>query len=213
MTSVPNVMLQTLSMNYRKIRQTNSTDASYPTTRVFRKAYTGIDNQPAGSGGAAAQTTFAVFDLAKTAIIPGTDRPDVSAKAVDNLVRMCFFGTSAADQTFKARVFAVDYVVERDADMVKESAGWMFTPLFEVLVTLGTQPGIAGTVVNENQFFADTIALVGTAGNDDVSVDIVSPADNTCAHIVADLKGAQKFDVIFDRNSSAASCNGLVKMY
>lgn len=214
MKSVENVMQQTLSEVYRKIRQTNSTDPSFP-SRVPRKAFTaGADNQPSGKGNAAAQTTFAVFDLARSPVIPNTDgRIDIVNRPVDNVVKILFFGTSAADQTFKARLIGWRYCVERDTDWVKESAIWIPTTLAEFTLTLGTSPGLAGCVVDENQLFADTIAISGTSGNDDVSIDIVSPADNTIAHVVADLKGSQKFEVTFDRNSSAASCNGLVAYY
>lgn len=212
-----NVIQNTLAANMVKIRQVNSTDASYPATTLERKprlAYTGgADNQPSGNGTAAAQDANpAVVDLAKTAVVPNTQRPDTTRKAIQNLVKLSFFGTGAADNTFKARVLAWHYVVNPGADHAKETACWVPITLCEVLVTLGTMAGPGG-VLSTSELFADTIAIQGTSGNDDVSIDIVSPGDNTIAHIVVDMKGAQKLEVIFDRNSSATSCNALASMY
>lgn len=207
------VAVQTSSTRFVKIRQTNSTDPSFP-SRVPRIGFAGVDNQPSGKGDAAAQTTFAVFDLVGAEDLPpGTDRPNVQARQAQNRVILVFFGTSAADQTFKARLIGWRYCTDRNADMVKTTSLWIPVTLAEFTVTLGTSPGLAGAIVDNTNFFADTIALSGTSGNDDISIDIVSPADNTIAHVVADLKGFQKYEVTFDRNSSAASANGLVALY
>lgn len=212
MFDTQNVLQQTLSASFRTIRQTNSTDTNYP-TRGMRLGYAGADNQPSGVGDAAAQTTSAVFDLAKTDVIPRTDRPDVVNKPINNVGVFMFFGTGSDDNTFLARILGWRHIVQRNTDWVKETAIWIPVPLVELTCTLSTFTGVAGGLLGTTQRFADTLALVGTTGNDDVSIDIVSPANNTPAHIVVDLKGFQKCEVIFDRNSSASSCNGLCAFY
>jgi hypothetical protein len=207
--------MQTLSAAFRTIRQTNSTDANYP-SRVPRLAYTaGADNQPSGVGNSAAQATAsAVFDLASTRVQPNTDGViDSTDKAIQNLILMTFFGTGVATNTFKARVIGWRYAVGRDTDKVKETAMWIPVTLFDMTITLGTAPGLTNGLLDANQLLATNIVIIGTSGNANVSADIVAPNDNTIAHIVLDMKGFQKLEVIFDRNSSATSCNGLIAMY
>lgn len=211
MKSYENVMMQTLAMSGQKIRQTNSTDASYP-SRVTRLAWlAGVDNQPSGIGDAAAQTTMAVKSLKKTDAVPTTNRLDTNIGAIYNVGIFQFFGTGNDDTTFLARILGWRYVT--DAPGTPETAIWVPVPLLELTCTLSTATGVAGGTVGSSDRFADTLAIVGTTGNDDVSIDIVSPANNTPAHVVVDLKGFQKVEVIFDRNSSASSCNGLWAFY
>lgn len=207
------MLLETLSTVLRKVRQTNSTDASFP-SRVPRLAVLAssgnADNQPSGKGDAAAQTTSAVFDLTPRATF--SDRgPD--GREAQNVVLVIPFGTDTADQTFKFRLIGWRLAVERDSEEKLATAIWIPVTLGEFTATLGTSPGLAGTVIGSTQLFADTIALSGTSGNDDIDISITSPADNTIAHVKVDLAGFQKLEITFDRNSSAASCNALIALY
>lgn len=91
------------------------------------------------------------------------------------------------------------------------TALWIPVKLLEVTGTLSSTPvGIAGKEILNTEMFCDTITLVGTSGNANVSCEIVSPADNTIAHIMLDLKGAQKVELTFTTGASATSCNALI---
>jgi hypothetical protein len=55
---------------------------------------------------------------------------------------------------------------------------------------------VAGTPVVATERFVDTITLV--TGNDDISVDIVSPTADEIAHVMLDCKGFMKIEITFD---------------
>jgi len=204
------MLLETLSTAFRKVRQTNSTDASFP-SRVPRLAWSGeANNQPSGKGDAAAQTTFAVVDLVAKSSFP--DRGPSNGTA-QNKVIIVPFGVGSDTQTFKMRLIGWRIAYERDSEENIRTAIWIPVTLAEFTATLGTSPGLAGTVEGSAQLFADTIALDGTSGNDDIDISITSPADNTIAHVVVDVKGFEKLEITFDTNSSATSCNALVALY
>lgn len=85
---------------------------------------------------------------------------------------------------------------------------WANVNLCEVTATAGTATGVAGGLVDASDLFADTIALV--TGNEDVTIDIVSPADNTTAHFAVDTKGSQLVEFIFnDGTGSPTGMNAL----
>ena len=60
----------------------------------------------------------------------------------------------------------------------------------ELTCTMGAITGIVGRIIINTERFCDTIALV--TGNDDVSIDIVSPTGDVGAHAVLMLKGFPK---------------------
>lgn len=189
--------LMTRCDRYQRVRQTNATDNGFP-TRVPRTT------RPSGVGDNAAQATA-------SAVI---DRSQLLDDFLgQNVLRLAFFGAGSNNNTFSARVIAWDNVDEQ-ASQNDEADIWVPTVLCELAVTLSSTPvGLAGTVLNASQLFADTIALTGTTANDDVSIDIVSPANDTIAHVCLDMKGAQLIEVTFTTGGSATSCNALWKMY
>lgn len=209
----------TLSMALQKVRRTNSTDASYP-SRIPRLAVlAGADNAPSGIGDAAAQTTLAVFDLVdpKARESGGIKFPLAKAEA-PNLVKLVPFGVGSDDNTFLMRVIGWHLVFDRGAEQSLYGAAvgdamWDPVPLGEFTCTLCTQIGVAQGVIGATNRFCDTITVVGTSGTNGIDFGIYSPANNTQAHVVVDMKGSQKLEVIFDRNSSATSCNALASMY
>lgn len=181
--------LMTLCGVTKSVRAVNSTDASYPTRAP-------TFTEPTGQGGAAAQTTFAIVDFA----------PKDGAYG-QNSVRLEPFGVGADTTTFKMRVLGWKFIRPQNG---QTGAGfWSETTLLEVLCTISTgcPAGLTGGCVLGTSFHADTIALVGTSGNDDVTVSILSPADNTPGHLTLAVEGYQKVEVIFDLNSSATSAN------
>lgn len=84
--------------------------------------------------------------------------------------------------------------------------------LVEALCTLdSTLVGIAARTILNTEMFCDTITLVSTSGNANVSEEMVSPADGvTIAHIMVDTKGCERVSLEFSTGSSATSCNALV---
>lgn len=89
---------------------------------------------------------------------------------------------------------------------------WIPTVLAEFACTCSTPVGVAGGYLGATDRFCDTITLVGTTGNANVSVEIVSPANDTIAHILADLKGCQFFETTFD-STSAGTAAGMNAIY
>lgn len=77
---------------------------------------------------------------------------------------------------------------------------------------MGTTVGVAGGTIVAAERYCDTIALVGTTGNDDISIDIVSGADNLIAHVVVDLKGSMLLEATFDMTTGdPVDANALLK--
>lgn len=209
----------TLSTALQKVRRTNTTDSSFP-SRIPRLAVVaGADNAPSGIGDAAGQTTLAVFDLvdAKARNSGGIWAPLTKAET-SNLVKIVPFGVGSDTNTMVMRVIGWHLAFDRGAEQSLYGAAvgdalWIPVPLGEFTCTLSTPVGVAQSIIGATNRFCDTIALVGTSGNDDVDISIYSPADNSIAHVVVDMKGAQKLEIIFHTNSSATSCNALVSMY
>lgn len=169
------VSLMTQASNFKKGRRTNATASSFA-SRVPQAAEPALDT---AAGSATAQV--AVDVLARG----GADG------LVQNRLLLVFFGTGNEDTTFAARVLGWRRLGTDD-----ETDLWVPVELAEVACTLSATVGVAGTGVVATERFADTITLV--AGNDDISMEIVSPTGDEIAHVVLDLKGFQKFEVQYD---------------
>ena len=186
------MLVQTLSNNSRKVRRTNATDNGFPSKLITA-------TKPTGIGDSAAQATESAI------IFDGSN----AGAATYNAVVLQFFGAGANNNTFSARVIGWSKLIE-DGNVVTQV--WVPTDLCELAVTLSsTLVGLAGKTVVATDLFADTIALTGTTANDDVSIDIVSPANDRPAHVVLDIKGFQIIEVTFTTGASATDCNGLFR--
>jgi hypothetical protein len=118
------------------------------------------------------------------------------------------FGVGSDTNTFSLRVIGWTRILETD----ETNALWDPTDLCELLCTLSSTPiGIAGKIVTETNLFADTIAITGTTANAGVSIDVVSPANDRAGHVVLDIKGFSKIEIIFKTGGVATSCNALVR--
>jgi hypothetical protein len=191
----PMPLIETMSTRFRRMRTVNATDNGFP-SRIDRATA-----PPESQGTSAAQaTSSAVLDLTTPL---GEDMP------TRNVVMLVPYGAGSDTNTFSMRVIGWTLISEGSRDTEQ----WRPMVLGEFLCTLSTQVGLAGRLVANTDRYCDTIALVGTTGNDDVSIDIVSPANDTAGHVVVDMKGAQKLEVTFTTGGSATSCNCLVKMY
>jgi len=115
------------------------------------------------------------------------------------------FGTDAADETFKLRCIGWWFIGTKGSG----TEVWIPILLSEVTCTLSATVGVATGDIDNTEFFVDTLVL--DTGNANISTEIVSPTGDEIAHIVQDVKGFAKSELTFDRNSSAASCNALVK--
>ena len=184
------MLLETTAMNFRKVRSVNATDTSFPS-----KVPT--ITEPAGDAGTA--TGQAVVDL-----INGK-----SSAPVQNLGKFIFYGTGDENDVFAARI--IGWTVIRGVQNVTKDL-WIPVVLAELTCTMSATPGIALAAVLSTELFVDTLVLV--TGNEDVSIDIVSPTADEIAHCVVDLKGFQKVEVTFDTTTGDPSgCNALVSLY
>lgn len=179
----------------RKVNQTsNGYVSKIPTT-----------TEPVGDAGTA--TGAAVIDLTAPDTLGGL----TSA----NRAMVHFFGAGSDTNTFSCRVIGWSCVAQAPGGLALGGRPvlWVPTVLVEVQATLSVQVGIAGSSALNTDRFADTIALTGTTANAGQGVEIVSPANDTIAHLVVDLKGAQKLEFSFTTGGSATDCNALYKVY
>lgn len=180
-----NVVVDSKIQPWRLARSVNQTSASFvskvPTT-----------TEPKGDAGTA--TGASVIELSNN----GMCGPS-AAKIVP-------FGTTTNDNTFNVRVIGWERLpYPSGLDL------WVPTTLAEVTATLGTSPGVDGTLVTSSNLFADTLVLV--TGNANVSMEIISPANDTIAHFIVSLKGSMKLELSFSiAGGTATDMNALVKL-
>lgn len=182
------MLLETLSQSFRKARRVNQTSNGF-----VSKIPT--PTEPSGDAGTA--TGGAVFDLAN---------PSAGGTVAQNSAIILPYAIGVNNNTFSVRIIGW-----RVTGMNAETALWIPVVLAELAVTISSTPiGAAGKDVLDTELFADTITL--TTGNANVSIDVNSPADNTIAHVVVDLKGFQKLELSFTTGASATSCNALLAL-
>ena len=189
--------LETVGMRLRRARTVNATDNGYPS-----KVPTATE--PAESQGTnAAQATSAAVINTNNAIRSDGD--------TQNLVQIIPFGAGSDTNTFSFRAIAW-YLLSEGAAQQNGTEVWIPVPLAEFQCTMSTPVGVAGKLVVATDRFCDTITLTGTTANS-TEVLITSPANDTIGHVVLDMKGAAKLELIFTTGGSATSCNALVRMY
>ena len=102
------------------------------------------------------------------------------------------YATSGDGDTFSMRVIGWRVVGAGNTDTLL----WIPVVLAEIACTASTTVGVAGKIIVATERFVDTITLV--TGNDDISIDIVSPTGDEIAHVLVDTKGFQKIELTFD---------------
>ena len=147
--------------------------------------------EPTGSGSAA--TTASIIELA----------PRKNSVTTPGSVMIWPYGIGSDNNTMLMRVIAW----YRCNEHVPATLIWRPVILAAYTCTLSTSVGIAGAIQLDTERDADTIAIIGTVGNANVSMEIISPANNTPGHVVVSIKGAHKLQINFDDNSSATSMN------
>lgn len=157
---------------------------------------------------AANLTTTSVAALTPTATEPTGDGViDLSPDGTQwNNVLLAFFGVGVADQVGKARVTAWRRVTSGGTTL------WVPETLTLLTFTLGTQTGVAATPIVAANLFADTIAET-TAFTTAEEIRQGATPDQSLATIAIDIKGAEKIQVTFDKNTVGTSVNGLYSGY
>lgn len=126
-----------------------------------------------------------------------------------NFIILCPYALGSDNNTFSLRVIGWRAIGEN----VEGTMLWIPVPLVELACTIsGTQIGVAGKTILNTEMFADTLTIAGTTANAGVSVDVVSPANDTIAHATVDLSGFEKCEICFSTGGSATSCNALVSL-
>lgn len=176
------MLLETLSTPFFKARSVNQTSTSF-----VSKLATATEPR----GDAATATGASVQEL-------------TGATVSQNGIMVCPYGTGTNNQTFNMRVLGW-----RSVGTNVQTKLWIPVLLCQFACTLSsTLVGVATKVIVATELFADTLTL--TYGNDDISVDIVSPANDLPAHALVDVKGCQKLELTFETGSSATDCNCLI---
>ena len=123
---------------------------------------------------------------------------------IQNGIVLLPYATSGDNDTFSMRLIGWRVLGSLSTTLL-----WVPVVLVELACTASTVVGVATRLVAATERFVDTITLV--TGNDDISIDIVSPTGNVIAHVVADLKGFQKVELTFD--STAAGTTAMNCLY
>lgn len=174
------MLVETSSESYVKARSVNETSNGY----VSR-----VPTNTEPSGDAATATGASIIDLGRDGGV-----------APNGLV-IIPYAVASADQTFSLRVIGWRKVITQ----------WIPVNLGEFACTAGTAAGAGGDILT-TELFADTITVTvgSTLSGEAPSENIISPANNTIASILLDLKGHNKVEVRFTTGGSATSCNALL---
>ena len=123
-----------------------------------------------------------------------------------NALLLVPYGTGGDNDTFAMRVIAWDFI---DGSTVT-SRLWVPIVLTELTCTMSATVGVANKALVATERFVDTLVLV--TGNDDISIDIVSPTADEVAHAVLDVKGFRKVEFSFDMTAAGSTgANCLIK--
>jgi hypothetical protein len=186
------VFIETISTNWNKARQVNSTASSFST-----KIPTATRPTTADAGDATSQVALLM-------------RNDKTAAPVQNGMRVVPFGTGSDTNTFSLAV--IGWAHCDDPLKLGYTPTRLWVPTLLVLLSCELDsglPGIAGTTIDSTQYFVSTITL--TYGDPGVSVDIVSPGHGNgwIAHALLDFKGFPIVEPAFSTGGSATDCNAL----
>lgn len=120
---------------------------------------------------------------------------DNSMASGPNNVGLVFFGTGLATQTATARVTGWRQVGSG------ATALWVPVPLLALNLTIGSQTGVAGQVIDATHLFVTTItaSTAYTSAN-----EIISPGDNTCAEVKVDTHGMYYLQVDLAKGTCTA---------
>lgn len=131
---------------------------------------------------------------------------DLDGNIQQNGLLVMPFAIGADNETFSMRLIQWRYI---GSGPQAYSRLWVPTVLAEFACTLCAAVGVASSPVLNTERFCDTITLVGSTGNANISHEIVSPGNDTIAYILLDLKGAHLWEPTFDIGTGPTSMNAL----
>lgn len=149
----------------------------------------------------ASSSTDTSFDSeVPTTTKPAADQiefPVEGDRVPDNL-QLVFFGAGNDDTTFDYRVNG----------WAKVGSLWVNTLLAQGTATLSTTTGVASADVTNSYRFADTLDIDAPASDvEGVSAQLVSPANQSPAHLLLDVRGYSLVTVKFDlTGATSANC-------
>lgn len=109
-----------------------------------------------------------------------------------NSAAIAFFGGTAADDTFTARITGWRKIT------VAGNTLWIPTPLLALDGILGAMTGVASQAVTNSQLFADTLTA-STAFT--TAYEIINPAADQVAIVKVDAFGCEKIQVQVAKNT------------
>lgn len=120
-----------------------------------------------------------------------------------------FYGVGADTQTGKVRIYGVRRVFDNSVSPAVVS--YTHVLLFDGTFTITSgATGVASGVVGASELYADTIALVGTGGVENVTFRIISPGSDMPATLLIDPTGCPDLFVDVIRDTVATSVNALM---
>jgi len=188
---VASVFQETLTTYFSRVRKVNQTSTAYvakvPTT-----------TEPVEDANTA--TGPAVLDLGNT-----LKKPGISGQ---NWIRLVPYGTGVSGNSFGMRIYGWGSIGTHT--QVPVQILWVPVLLAEFAVTLGTIPGVAGSIIDNTQNFAQQLSAI--SGFEGVLDALVSPGQSNVAHVLVDLRGFQKLEVTF-LNTTTTDCNALYALF
>lgn len=104
---------------------------------------------------------------------------------IPSALKLIFWGVGTAAQTFQCKIWGLRRVVPRVTGV---TVSYLRVPLALITCTLGTGTGVSGGLLGTGVKGVSAIALA-TGYNANVGIEVVSPADNTLAHVIVVTKG------------------------
>lgn len=181
------VEIGTLAGDWYKVRSVNATTTSLTAKPPVKAEPTG----DAGNG-----TGASIIDIRLT--------PGISA----NAIKLIPYGTGDDNDVFVMSVLGWGCI-----DRGKSTQTWFSVILGQFTCTMSAYAGIALGALVATELVCDTIVGVTNKWNDDVTASILSPADDTPAHVTIDLEGFSKIEVLFDTTTgNPTGCNALYSL-
>ncbi len=184
------MLIETMSMDFRKARSVNQTSSSYVSK---------IPTNTEPRGDAATATGSSIIELC-----------DKNGLLSQNAILILPYAIGSDNNTFNVRVIGWKRTSNNSATLL-----WIPVNLAEFACTCSAVVGVTGMDVLGTERFADTMTVVvgSTLAGEAASENLVSPANDTIAHTMLDLKGFQKVELSFTTGSSATSCNALICLF
>lgn len=165
------------SQDFQKVRSVNCTDTAFPTKIPTL-------TEPTGDAGTAGGSS--IIDLR------------LGSGTTPSEIIIVPYGIGDDDDVFAMRIIGWK-PIRRDFSNVE----WIPTKLLEITCTMCTDVGVVGGAIINTERYCDTLVGVGTSFNDDITIRIFSPADNTIARARVELEGFSKIEFTFDMTTGA----------